>query len=85
LLKKDAPLDLGHEYEETFESLTKLTVDAPIFGFYVPGCETKVETDTLRNTTGGIILQEQEDGTWKPVGYFSKTITQAEYAYTIQD
>src|SRR3982075_64580 len=85
LLKKDAPLDLGPEQEEAFESLKKLAVHAPILGFFVSGCETKVETDASRNATGGIILQKQEDGAWKPVGYFSKTMTPAERAYPIQD
>jgi hypothetical protein len=74
LLKKDALLDLGPEQEEAFESLKKLVVDTPILGFYIPGHETKVETDVSRNATGGIILQKQEEGAWKPVGYFSKTI-----------
>ena len=86
LLKKDAPLDLGPEQEEAFERLKKLAVHAPILGFFVPGRETKVETDASCNATGGIILQKQEDGTtWKPVGYFSKTMTLAERAYPIQD
>src|SRR3982075_3827385 len=62
LLKKDAPLDLGPEEEEAFESLKKLAVNAPILGPSVPGRETKVETDALRNATGGIILQKQEEG-----------------------
>jgi hypothetical protein len=85
LLKKDVPLDLGSEQEKAFESLKKLAVDAPILGFFVLGRETKVETDASRNATGEIILQKQEDGTWKPVGYFSKTMTPTERAYPIQD
>src|SRR3982075_3521148 len=86
LLKKDAPLDLGPEQEEAFESLKKLAVHVPILGFFVPGRETKVKTDASRNATGGIILQKQEDGTtWKPIGYFSKTMTSAALAYPIQD
>jgi len=85
LLKKDAPLDLGPEQKEAFECLKKLAVDAPVLAFFVPGRETKVETDASRNATGGIILQKQKDDTWKPVGYFSKTMTPAERAYPIQD
>ena len=30
-------------------------------------------------------MQKQKDDTWKPVGYFSKTMTPAERAYPIQD
>jgi hypothetical protein len=54
-------------------------------GFFIPGRKTKVETDTSCNATRGIILQKQEDGAWKPVGYFSKTMTSVECAYPIQD
>ena len=78
-------MDLGPEQEEAFESLKKLVVKAPILAFFVPGREIKVETDASRNATGGIILQKQKDDTWKPVGYFSKTMTPAERAYPIQD
>jgi hypothetical protein len=85
LLKQAAPLELGPELEEVFENLKKLAVLTPILGFFIPGRETKVETNTLRNATGGIILQKQEDGTWKPIGYFSKTMTSAEHAYLIED
>ena len=85
LLKKDAPLDLGPEQKEAFERLKRLAVDTPVLAFFVPGRETKVETDASRNATGGIILQKQKDDTWKPVGYFSKTMTPAERAYPIQD
>jgi hypothetical protein len=56
LLKKDPPLVLGPEQEEAFESLKKLAVHAPILSFFIPGRETKVETDASRNATGGIIM-----------------------------
>jgi hypothetical protein len=85
LLKKDIPLVLGPEHEDTFESLTKLAVHIPILSFFVLGYETKIETDVLCNTTGGINLQKQEHGTLKPVGYFSKTMTLTEPTYPIQD
>jgi hypothetical protein len=32
-----------------------------------------METDTLRNTISRIILQRQDDGQWKPTGYFSNS------------
>src|SRR3981081_737301 len=73
LLKKDTPLDLDPGQAEAFESLKQLAVSTPILGFFVPGRETKVETNASRNANGGIILQKQEEGAWKPIGYFSKT------------
>jgi hypothetical protein len=85
LLKKDVPFSCGPEQQAAFEELKRLACEAPVMAFFVPGRETKVETDASRNATGGVIWQKQPDGEWKPVGYFSKTMTPAERAYPIQD
>ena len=86
LLKKDVSFALGPEQRQAFEALKKLAVEAPVLAFFVPGRPTKVETDASRNATGGVIWQQQpEDKQWKPVGYFSKTMTATERAYPIQD
>lgn len=85
LLKKDVRFEMGPEQQDAFETLKKLACEAPVVAFFVPGRPTKVETDASRNATGGVIWQQQEDGIWKPVGYFSKTMTPAERAYPIQD
>lgn len=85
LLKKDIPFVCGEEQRQAFEKLKQLVTEAPILSFFVPGRPTRVETDASRNATGGVIWQEQEDGDWRPVGYFSKTMTPTERAYPIQD
>ena len=85
LLKKDAPFEKGPEQFKAFENLKKLACEAPVLAFFVPGRKTKVETDASRNATGGAIWQQQDDGQWKPVGYFSKTMTPTERAYPIHD
>ena len=85
LLKKDALMDMGLEQREAFESLKKLATEAPVLAFFRPGRKTKVETDASRNATRGVIWQLQDDEVWRPVGYFSKTMTPAERAYPIQD
>jgi hypothetical protein len=85
LLKKDAPWQMGPDQEQAFETLKALACEAPVVAFFVPGRPTKVEADASRNATGGVIWQQQPDGEWKPVGYFSKTMTPTERAYPIQD
>jgi RNase H-like domain found in reverse transcriptase/Reverse transcriptase (RNA-dependent DNA polymerase)/Integrase zinc binding domain/Chromo (CHRromatin Organisation MOdifier) domain len=85
LLKKDATFEKGPEQQNAFNELKRLACEAPVMAFFVPGRKTKVETDASRNATGGVIWQEQPNGEWKPVGYFSKTMTPAERAYPIQD
>jgi hypothetical protein len=82
---KATHLDLDPEQTEAFESLKQLAVEAPILGFFVQGRTMKVETNTSCNANGVIILQKQEVGAWRPVGYCSKPNTPATYAYPIQD
>jgi len=85
LLKKDVPFVCGEEQRQAFEKLKQLVTEAPVLSFFIPGRPTRVDTDASRNATGGVIWQEQEDGEWRPVGYFSKTMTPTERAYPIQD
>jgi hypothetical protein len=85
LLKKDAKWDMGPEQEESFKSLQQRAVTAPVLAFFVPGRPTRAETDSSRNGTGGVIMQLQPEGDWRPVGYASKSMTPAERAYPIQD
>jgi hypothetical protein len=85
LLKKDVPFKIGNNQRKAFEKLKRLVYKALVIAFFVPGRETKVETDASRNATGKMIWQKQPDSEWKPVGYFSKTMTPAERAYPIQD
>ena len=85
LLKKDVPFVMGPEQRQAFEEMKRLACEAPVLAFFRPGQPTKVETDASRNATGGVIWQQQKNGEWKPVGYFSKTMTPAERVYPIQD
>jgi hypothetical protein len=85
LLKKDVPFEMGPDQVMAFEEMKKLATTAPVLAFFVPGRPTKVETDASRNATGGLILQLQENGTWKQVGYVSKTMIPTARAYPIQD
>jgi hypothetical protein len=76
---------MGPDQIMAFEEMKKLATTAPVLAFFVQGHPTKFETDASRNATGGLIFHLQENGTWKPVGYFSKTMTPTERAYPIQD
>jgi hypothetical protein len=85
LLKKGALFEKGPAQKEAFEKLKQLACQTPVLAFFRPGRPTRVETDASRNATGGVVWQQQQEGDWKPVGYFSKTMTPAERAYPIQD
>lgn len=85
LLKKDQLFEAGREQEQAFNQMKKLATTAPVLAFFQPGAPTRVETDASKNATGGVIWQLQQDDSWKPTGFFSKTMTPAERAYPIQD
>ena len=44
-----------------------------------------LETDTSDVATGGVAMQQQDDGTWKPLGFTLKTLNDAERNYTTYD
>jgi RNase H-like domain found in reverse transcriptase/Reverse transcriptase (RNA-dependent DNA polymerase)/Integrase zinc binding domain len=85
LLKKGAPWEHGPEQRQAFATLQKLACDEPVLAFFRPGAETVMEADASRAALGGVIWQKQPDQSWKPIGFFSKTMTPPERAYPIQD
>ena len=46
---------------------------------------TKVETDASDGVVSGILSQQQKDELWRPVAFFTKTMTPAECNYPIHD
>jgi RNase H-like domain found in reverse transcriptase/Reverse transcriptase (RNA-dependent DNA polymerase)/Integrase zinc binding domain/Chromo (CHRromatin Organisation MOdifier) domain len=85
LLKKGAAWEHGPEQKQAFTTLQKLACDEPVLAFFRPGAETVMEADASRAALGGVIWQKQLDTSWKPIGFFSKTMTPPERAYPIQD
>jgi hypothetical protein len=45
----------------------------------------RLETDASDVATGAVLSQEQTDGTYRPVGYMSKSYSDAESSYTTYD
>lgn len=85
LLKKDVPFVKGPEQLEAFNKMKELATQAPVLAFFKPGRPIKVECDASAKATGGVIWQEQDDKSWKPIGFSSKSMTPTEQAYPIQD
>ena len=49
---------------------------------YDPNLETKINADASSYGIGGVVLQKQEDGEWKPVSYISRALTDTESRYS---
>ncbi len=49
------------------------------------GAEKKVMTDASSYGLGGVLLQKDSEGAWRPVAYTSKTLKKSELAYTVTE
>ena len=67
LLCKDNQWYWGPEQEKAFKSIKHSLVSSPILALYDPNKEIKVNADASSYGIGGVVLQKQEDGRWKPI------------------
>jgi hypothetical protein len=80
---KDAWHPLYVKELEAFEKLKELVLSDEVRAHYSPDRETRVETDASDGVVAGVLTQKQEDGLWRPVAYFSKTMSPEEMRYEI--
>jgi hypothetical protein len=85
LTGKDVPFKFSRGCEEAWETLRSALKSAPILHHYDPFKQTRLETDSSDGVVAGVLSQLQEDGLFHPVGYFSKTMGDAELNYPIHD
>jgi hypothetical protein len=84
-LMKDVPFDWTRDCQEAFEQLIKALTTAPVLALPANSGMFRLETDTSNLATGAILSQLQLDGSYRPVGYTSKSYNDAEKAYTTYD
>ena len=77
------PWRWGEEEEAAFLDLHRVLVSAPVLALPQDKGRWKVETDVSNLVTGGVLLQQQADGTWRVVDYISKALTAAERNYDV--
>ena len=82
LLCKDNQWHWGPEQEKAFKSIKHSLVSSPILALYDPNKEVKVNADASSYGIGGVVLQKQEDGSWKPISYVSRALTPTETRYS---
>ncbi|KAL1129635.1 hypothetical protein AAG570_012580 [Ranatra chinensis] len=58
--------------------------DAVVLGHPKPDAELVLDTDTS-DTGVGSVLQRHDQGTWIPLGFFSKTLNEAQRKYSTYD
>ena len=85
LTKKGHWHQLGAQEIEAFDRAKALVLSECVLAHYSPNRETRMETDASDGVVAGVLTQLQDDGEWKPVAYFSKTLSEEEMRYEIHD
>ena len=52
-----------------------------MLALYDPNKETKISADASSFGLGGVLLQKQDDQTWRPVVFISRALTPVECRY----
>lgn len=84
LTMKGKAFDWTPECEEAFVELKKQMSSTPLLVHYHPERETQMETDASGGVVAGV-LSQKVDGEWRPVCFFSKTMSGPEGNYPIHD
>ena len=85
LTKKDAKFAWSNECELAFEELKQRVCEAPILICFDPSKVCHVEMDSSDYVSAGVLSQEDDNGIFHPVAFFSKRIVPAECNYEIYD
>jgi len=82
-------IEIGTEARRAFEHLKDAFLSVPILAHYNPTLPTKVEVDASGGAICGIMSQEHLEETgrpqWRPVGFFSRKMSETEYNYDTHD
>ena len=78
LMQKDSQWVWGTPQQQAFEEIKSILTAAPVLALYDPNKDTKVSADASSFGLGGVLLQKQEDQTWRPVMFISRALTPVE-------
>jgi hypothetical protein len=84
-LTKEGSFVWNEKCQEAFDTLKVALVTAPVLALPWDSGLFRLETDASDIATGAVLYQEQEDGSFKPVGFLSKLYNEAEKNYTTYD
>ncbi len=76
LLKKNVKFEWSDSCQKVFAKAIDYLVSEPCLAIFSPEKETIVQTDASLEGIGAILKQKQNDGSYKPVSYFSKKLTE---------
>jgi RNase H-like domain found in reverse transcriptase len=84
LTKKGERFEWTCEHNEAFSKLKHLICSAPILTLAQDHGRFRIEADACNYATGAVLMQEQ-DGVYRPVAFYSKSLNDVERNYPIHD
>lgn len=84
LTKKNHPWEWNDEHRRSYQALKDAVRQNVVLKFPVEGAKYRLECD-VSNIACGAVLHQIIDGKPRPLGFFSKTLDQAERNYQIYD
>ncbi|XP_059420209.1 uncharacterized protein K02A2.6-like [Carassius carassius] len=85
LLRKDVPWAWNKEQEEAFQNSKQLLNSAKVLGHYSADKDLLLACDASPYGVGAVLSHVMEDGSEKPLGFMSRTLTPAEKRYSQLD
>ena len=71
--------------KSAFNKLKNKMTNPPMLAISYPKWKMWLETDASGYAIGGVLLQLQEDNSWRPIAYLSKAINETKRNYEIYD
>jgi len=72
----------GSKEEEAFDEIKKLLTNAPVITYFAKDAKTRLVTDPSPVDLGAVLEQQQEDGSYRPVYYTSRKLSNVEKRYS---
>ncbi|KAI0991938.1 hypothetical protein K3495_g16249 [Podosphaera aphanis] len=85
LMKKGSPFDWGPSQETAFATIKERFCEDIVLQHFDWEKPARLETDASDVGTGGVLLQPDNSGNWRPVAFFSKKMSPAKSNYKIYD
>src|SRR5258708_17262128 len=76
---------MGAAKQEAFNALKSAVTCAPMLAFLSKSSLFCLECNASNFTMGAILLQQQEDGLFHPIGFMLKSFSDTEWNYQIHD
>ena len=82
LLRKKNTWVWGQPQNQVFTEIKEALTTAPILALHDPERETKANADASSYGIGGVVMQQQDNGNWKPISYVSRALSPVECRYS---